>query len=371
MRNLYLIFFFLPSLLFAQQPGWQEFTISDGLSQGMIFDIKQDRDGFIWVATKDGLNRYDGHNFTVFTHDPYNKFSISDNNCSALLVDSKGRLWVGTLNQGVSLFDVHTQRFYHVNIKDQAASNEGNYGVQLLVEDPAGDIWVATDKKKLFKLTLPQTLRTKFPTQSNFTSAVQLQQVTLTLEGAEGTTRSIDFGSDGTAIIGSTYGLYTLNWRQPTRAVPLQLAAGGPFEMYKSYGSKGWFAASTQQVVCSRDSVIKTLNLPRTKNTSVSLIALDANTLAVATTEYLWKMSPSEFFDLDSLTAANAFVALARPCLRGHGFAQRSNRQYLGGYQWLWPQKIQPPDQAVSFLPFRYYPQLPAPRSTGTVLRPP
>jgi ligand-binding sensor domain-containing protein len=76
MRLLYLVLL-IPFTLFAQPTrrtaeGWQELTISDGLSQGMIFDLAQDKQGFIWVATKDGLNRYDGHNFTVFTHEPHN-----------------------------------------------------------------------------------------------------------------------------------------------------------------------------------------------------------------------------------------------------------------------------------------------------------
>ncbi len=64
----------VPFTLLAQpilQPGrgWQELTISDGLPQGMIYAIRQDRNGYLWVAIKDGLNRYDGYNFTVFTHD--------------------------------------------------------------------------------------------------------------------------------------------------------------------------------------------------------------------------------------------------------------------------------------------------------------
>jgi len=51
------------STLFAQMPQYEAITIENGLSQGMIFDIVQTRDGFIWVATKDALNRYDGYNF--------------------------------------------------------------------------------------------------------------------------------------------------------------------------------------------------------------------------------------------------------------------------------------------------------------------
>ena len=137
MRFIYLLLFLFSHSLLAQlrqdqfgpatSKGWQEITISEGLSQGMIYDIKQDHNGFIWAATKDGLNRYDGYNFTVFTHDSHNKYSLSSNACSALLVDRKGRLWVGTLNQGLNLYESRTQRFYHIDMSHPASPDAGNY----------------------------------------------------------------------------------------------------------------------------------------------------------------------------------------------------------------------------------------------------
>ncbi len=61
------------------QTKYESITTADGLSQGMVFDMLQDKEGFIWIATKDALNRYDGYDFKVFTNDPFNNFSLSYN----------------------------------------------------------------------------------------------------------------------------------------------------------------------------------------------------------------------------------------------------------------------------------------------------
>lgn len=304
------LFIFLPFLGAAQPKGWQEITISDGLSQGMIYDLEQDQKGFIWVATKDGLNRYDGHNFTVFSHDSYNDFSLSDNNCSVLFIDSKKRLWVGTLNQGLNLFDDHSQRFYHIDINDQAVPNAGNYEINLLTEDPEGSIWVGTGKNRLFKINLPAAFDAHFPATANFTGQVRIQQITLPATAFTGLVHHLSFGRDGTAQVGTAEGIYAFNWRHPTAPRPLSLSADTFPQVYTLYGDakqSTWLATTADRVICWQGGRQKTVALPRAY-ASVTLKVLDDTTVAVATTDFLWLMSTAELGRQDSLTARNSFL---------------------------------------------------------------
>ena len=85
--------------LFAQEQEHINFThigVNEGLSQSTIFGITQDRQGNMWFATYDGLNRYNGYDFTVFQHDEQNPYSIQNDIIQACIIDSQGRLWAGT-----------------------------------------------------------------------------------------------------------------------------------------------------------------------------------------------------------------------------------------------------------------------------------
>jgi two-component sensor histidine kinase len=87
--------------------------IDQGLSQGMINAMVEDQNGYLWIGTKDGLNRYDGTGIKVFRNDPNNPHSIAENYITSLCVDSKNRLWVGTQHHGVDLYERETGKFIH------------------------------------------------------------------------------------------------------------------------------------------------------------------------------------------------------------------------------------------------------------------
>ena len=71
-------------------------SVEQGLSQSVVQAIVQDERGFIWVGTQQGLNRYDGHEFVSYFHDPENPASLSHDWVWDLHLDSQGTLWIGT-----------------------------------------------------------------------------------------------------------------------------------------------------------------------------------------------------------------------------------------------------------------------------------
>ena len=75
---------------------FRDMTKESGLVTGTVFQVIQDRQGYIWLATSNGLERYDGYSFKVFKHKPDDSTSIASDFVKALYEDSTGRLWLGT-----------------------------------------------------------------------------------------------------------------------------------------------------------------------------------------------------------------------------------------------------------------------------------
>ncbi len=112
----HLLFFLyvLPALLFGQQLRFTHFDTRQGLSQNSVHALLEDREGFVWVGTQDGLCRFDGYAFTVFRHIARDTFSLTDNFITALAEDVAGNIWVGT-RSGLCVYQKSKNRFLRYN----------------------------------------------------------------------------------------------------------------------------------------------------------------------------------------------------------------------------------------------------------------
>lgn len=129
---------------------FEALTIDDGLSQGMINCITQDRFGFMWFATKDGLNRYDGYHFVIYRHNVNDKNSLADNFTTCVFEDNKGRLWVGTASQGLDLFDRATETFTHFKYDSKDSNSICGNNIVTITENNKGVVFISTGQGVCF-----------------------------------------------------------------------------------------------------------------------------------------------------------------------------------------------------------------------------
>src|SRR5690349_20853221 len=87
--------------------------IEQGLSQSSVYIIFQDSHGFLWFGTQDGLNRYDGYTFKTYKPDPDVPSSISDRWITSIVEDRNGYLWIATRQGGLNRYDPGTEKFVH------------------------------------------------------------------------------------------------------------------------------------------------------------------------------------------------------------------------------------------------------------------
>ncbi|MCS7004442.1 MAG: SpoIIE family protein phosphatase [Cytophagales bacterium] len=133
--------------------GWAQFNrlrfghvgVEDGLSQGSVYAIMQDSYGYLWIGTKDGLNRYDGYNIKRFKHDQFDSTSIAGNWIRAIYEDFEGNVWIGT-SDGLSKFNRSKENFINYYFKDEKGeTNSSIVYIWSISQDKDGYLWAGTN----------------------------------------------------------------------------------------------------------------------------------------------------------------------------------------------------------------------------------
>ncbi|MDQ1351557.1 MAG: hypothetical protein QG657_1861 [Acidobacteriota bacterium] len=147
--SVFFLFLFMPLfLVYGAYPDitFEKVYFKEGAVQNSIFCITQDSDGFLWIGTQDGLNKYDGQTSRLFKKDLGNKNSLSDNSITRILEDGAGMLWIGTFGGGLNRLNRETLEIVHYK-NDPANINSlsDNY-VNIIAEEPPGILWVGTNQ---------------------------------------------------------------------------------------------------------------------------------------------------------------------------------------------------------------------------------
>jgi signal transduction histidine kinase/ligand-binding sensor domain-containing protein len=128
---------------YGQEPVFfDRISTETGLSGSSVNCIYQDRQGFMWFGTDDGLNKYDGDKFIVYQHHPLDSTTLSDNRIKTLYEDRHGTLWIGTMN-GLNRLDRRKNKFvrYHQTENPNSLSHND---IRAITEGSSGFLWIAT-----------------------------------------------------------------------------------------------------------------------------------------------------------------------------------------------------------------------------------
>jgi signal transduction histidine kinase/ligand-binding sensor domain-containing protein/CheY-like chemotaxis protein len=131
------------STIGQQELNFTTLITKDGLSSNTINVILKDRSGLMWFGTADGLDKFDGTNFTIYRHDAQDPTSIPANEVLSMYEDKSGRIWVGTGGGGVAYYDPQHNSFVRYK-KTGIWPNIDNIAVCAMCQDHNEDMWIGT-----------------------------------------------------------------------------------------------------------------------------------------------------------------------------------------------------------------------------------
>ncbi len=144
-------------------PGFsfERFSTEDGLPSSTILDIVQDHEGYIWLATEDGLVRYDGYQFLNYRSIPGDTTSLSRNQPEKLFVDFTGDIWIGS-KLGINRYSQECACFIRYSSNESAPDNQQAGQINAYAEDRDNNLWIGTQEGGLFRYERDSDLFTRF-----------------------------------------------------------------------------------------------------------------------------------------------------------------------------------------------------------------
>lgn len=141
------------AVLLAQQAPtpFTHLTVADGLSHNDVTSITQDSLGFIWIGTKEGLSRFDGHEFRVFRPLPFDSTSLGGATVEALARDGGDGLWVATSSNGLSRYDARRERFTRFSHGPVTEGHLGTHDLWHVLRARDGSVWLGSRSEGLVR----------------------------------------------------------------------------------------------------------------------------------------------------------------------------------------------------------------------------
>lgn len=154
------LFFLYPRTVLGN---FKHINLTDGLSQSQIFTIAQDRTGYMWFGTLDGLNKFNGYDFKIFKRQPGLSNTLTDNNILSLCPGDGDILWIGTDGGGLVKFNTITESFTHYKHDPQKPNTMSNNFIRIVYRDPEGILWIGANDNILNRMDPRTNTITHFP----------------------------------------------------------------------------------------------------------------------------------------------------------------------------------------------------------------
>lgn len=145
-RAIFLLALLLACAGLAEARVYQQVGASRGLEARVISDLLIDQHGYLWVASREGLFRFDGYLAQSWKADPDASNSISDSDIRSLLETRDGAIWIGTNGGGLNRYEPAGGRFSHFQHDPSRPDSLPDHGVYGMAEDAEGGLWVGTQR---------------------------------------------------------------------------------------------------------------------------------------------------------------------------------------------------------------------------------
>jgi ligand-binding sensor domain-containing protein/two-component sensor histidine kinase len=307
------IFFFILFCNFSfsqQQNYFTHLTIENGLSQSSIFSITQDDFGFMWFATEDGLNKYDGNRFTVYRPIENDSNSIPDLGIRKVFKDINGNVWVITLRGKLCKYNSFKNNFKRFKILDYDGKP---VKIISIVESREGILWIASTKGDFFRFNKKQERFEKL----KLISSIENNFKTIHLQ-------SLIIDSDNTFWVGTWEGLInfspnsqSIKWFNHRESDPNSLGGDMVFSLAEDEAGNIWIASANGGVSIYLKS-IKTFSVFKTKTPDQNSISSNRiMSISVDSRKQIWIGTFDKGLDLYN-TEKTQFINFSHnPSVRG------------------------------------------------------
>lgn len=294
-------------------------SVDQGLSQSTVFVVQQDLQGFMWIGTQDGLNRYDGKTFTIFRPDKKDQHSLFSSYIRSLYTHKDGMLWIGG-NKGVSCYNYKKEQFdnYPLTVKP------GEWFVSGITADRDNKLWVVANSGELYYYDKASNRFINFPYRFSGNPVNTVQQILFI---------------NGFLYLATDKGVYQLDLTTKTAKAIQPAQINVRINAIVQQDDRLWMGSENGGLLClnlKNSQVIKYLHQPQQAN---SLIDNDIRSLAWDQTGKLWIGTFRGLSILDTRTAtfsnfehqSNRHLTLSQNSVRCI-FKDRQNGMWLGTF---------------------------------------